>query len=281
MREPERVDFFYNYVEYSYSFAADFSYKKLQILTYWQVAMRVHFLHEDEIHSSKRRAPMKACFVALLVLFATICAANSALATSYSTATFTGHINGGNANDKAPFNLVTTQGDPISGSFIIDNDLIPGANSGFVNVFFSSFPDIALISPSTAFTINLGTPALTFTLADALQDPITKQSAAAIQFNNGQFTGFFFVADFMYSDNKPYRFDDQGGSWSIKLLDAIGGSPVLQTSAKVNGHIDGMTIQGTFTPSETLNPVPEPGTMMLLGAGVLGLVAFGKRRKSA
>ena len=30
-----------------------------------------------------------------------------------------------------------------------------------------------------------------------------------------------------------------------------------------------------------LSAVPEPGTMMLLGAGFLGLVAFAKRRKNA
>ena len=33
--------------------------------------------------------------------------------------------------------------------------------------------------------------------------------------------------------------------------------------------------------SVTVNPVPEPGTMMLLGAGFLGLAVYGKRRKNA
>jgi hypothetical protein len=33
--------------------------------------------------------------------------------------------------------------------------------------------------------------------------------------------------------------------------------------------------------SATANPVPEPGTMMLLGAGFLGLAIYGKRRKNA
>lgn len=32
---------------------------------------------------------------------------------------------------------------------------------------------------------------------------------------------------------------------------------------------------------ESINPVPEPGTMLLLGAGFLGLAIYGKRRKNA
>ncbi|GFO66572.1 hypothetical protein GMLC_01510 [Geomonas limicola] len=35
------------------------------------------------------------------------------------------------------------------------------------------------------------------------------------------------------------------------------------------------------TASLQLTPVPEPGTMMLLGAGFLGLAIYGKRRKNA
>ena len=194
-----------------------------------------------------------------------------ALADTYHTATFTGNINPGSANVKAPFNSVLTQGGPISGSFVIDDNLIPLPGSGFVNVFFSSFPDIALIPAATAFTIDLGVPALTFTLADAIQN------SGAIQFNNGQFRGFFFVADFIFTDNKPYRFDDQGGTWSIKLLDQIGGSPVPLTSAKVSGVITGMTIGQVYNPT-VLPPIPEPSTMILLGSGLLVFAGYGRKK---
>ena len=161
-----------------------------------------------------------------------------------------------------------TQGGPISGNFVIDDNLIPASNSGFVNVFFSNFPDIATIPSATAFTIDLGANSLVFTLADAIQN------SGAIQFNNGNFVGFFFDTDFMF-DNMPYRFDDQGGSWNIKLLDQLGGSPVPLTSAKVNGRIDGMALGEVYNPTPS---VPEPSTFLLLGAGLGGLALLKRKR---
>jgi PEP-CTERM motif len=208
-----------------------------------------------------------AAFLAIWIIGVTV----PAFADTYHTATFTGHINPGGANVKVPFNSVLTQGGPISGNFVIDDQKIPGPGSGFVNVSFSSFPDIANIPAATAFTINLGAPSLIFTLASAIQN------SGAIQFNNGQFVGFFFDADFMFTDNNPYRFDDQGGSWTIKLLDQIGGSPVPLTSAKVSGRIDSMAIGDVYNPGSPTTAVPEPATMLLLGSGLLGL--WGAREK--
>ena len=208
-------------------------------------------------------------YFAITVIAATwvVAATISAFADTYHLATFTGHINPGNANVKTPFNSVLTQGGPISGNFVIDDNLIPASNSGFVNVFFSNFPDIATIPSATAFTIDLGAISLVFTLADAIQN------SGAIQFNNGNFVGFFFDTDFMF-DNMPYRFDDQGGSWNIKLLDQLGGSPVPLTSAKVIGHIDGMALGEVYNPTPS---VPEPSTFLLLGAGLGGLALLRRR----
>lgn len=209
-----------------------------------------------------------AVFAALLVVVANL----PALADTYHTADFSGAINGGSANCKAPFDTIISQGGLVSGSFVYDDKLIPADGSGFVNVFFSSFPDIAKILAATAFTIDLGAAAVTFTLADAIQN------SGAIQYNNGQFIGFFFDADFTFSGN-PYRLIDQGTPWSIKLLDKIGGSPVPLISAKVNGKLtSGLTNVQSFDPNAA---VPLPSTILLLGSSLAGLVGFRKMFKKS
>lgn len=72
-----------------------------------------------------------------------------------------------------------------------------------------------------------------------------------------------------------------GGTWSFALD--------LEESTNANDRfwIDKSILSGDYTPdgapvdSAPVAPVPEPGTMMLLGAGFLGLAIYGKRRKNA
>ena len=77
--------------------------------------------------------------------------------------------------------------------------LFPRPARGFKMCFFQSFPAIAQIPAATAFTIDLGAPSLTFTLADAIP------GSGAIQYNNGHFNGFAYVSDFTFLNN-PYEF---------------------------------------------------------------------------
>jgi hypothetical protein len=53
----------------------------------------------------------------------------------------------------------------FTGSFVYDDNLIPSPGSGFVNVFFSSFPDIVQFASTTAFDLSIG--GLTFGIGDA------------------------------------------------------------------------------------------------------------------
>jgi len=207
-----------------------------------------------------------AIFAALLVVVVNL----PAFADTYHTADFSGAIFGGNANCQPPFDTVISQGGPISGHFVYDDNLIPAAGSGFVNVPFSSFPAIPQIPAATAFTINLGDPSLTFTLADAIP------GSGAIQYNNGHFNGFSFVSDFTFQSN-PYELSVSGGTWNIVAI--VGGYPTF--SNLVSGYINitdaNLTNIQPFTPA----PVPAPATLLLLGSGLAGLAGFRRKFKKS
>jgi hypothetical protein len=212
----------------------------------------------------------KNYFAALSLAVTIIISAVPSFADTYNMATFTGGIYGGNANAQAPFSPSINQGGAISGSFIIDTTQTPGAGSGYVNNFFSGFPDIASIPATSAFSINLGAANLIFSLADALS------GAAAIQFNNGTFNGFFYDTNFTYTDGRAYDFSIQGKTWNISYIDPASGYPSQQY---VSGYINGMTLGDRFTPVVPGAPVPEPSTIFLLGAGLAGLGLVCRRAK--
>jgi PEP-CTERM motif len=188
-----------------------------------------------------------------------------ALGDVYDSANFSAGIFGGGANVSAPFTSILTQGETFTGNFVYDVNQIPPLGSGLDNVFFSNFPDIAAIPPSTAFSLSIG--GLTFTLANALIQFPTQY--AAIQYNNGNFNGFFYISDFTFLGN-PYELSLQGGSLSIHALDAFGNP---EGSSLVNGYVNignsSLSNIAVYTPPST---TPEPSSILLFVTGLLGIV---------
>lgn len=182
------------------------------------------------------------------------------------TADFSGQINPGNANVKAPFTGTLSQSGPIGGNFVFDSSLVPAAGSGFVNVPLPTTDGVSNIPAATAFDINLG-GGLEFNLSNATFPVL-------IQYNNGHFNGFVYQADFAFGGNN-YELDVQGTSLSVHLL--TGGLPATQSLVNgtiFNGDANLTGIQ-PFTPA-----VPEPST--LLTSSMVGLMGLGYawRRKA-
>lgn len=205
-------------------------------------------------------------------LFAT--AWPAAHADTYFTANFTFGVSGGNANQQPPFQGVVAPypaGGTFTGSLVFDQNLVPGPGTGFVNVFFSSFPDIAQIPPATALNLPLGSlPA--FTLAEAAVQFPTRE--AAIQYNNGAFAGLFYISDFTFNGN-PYELQIQGGS--LHIVPIINGNPGFNNL--VNGFVNfSLTNVQPFTP--VAPGVPEPSTWAMMLLGFVGLAfAFRQSRR--
>lgn len=201
-----------------------------------------------------------------------------AAADTYTQATFSGQINPGDANVQPPFSGAGfTQGDTFSGSFVFDNNLVPAAGTGFVNVFGSSFPDIGGISNTDLFSITLDS--LSFNAGDNLTSDL---SSTGIQYNNGQFNGLEFITDFTFAGHS-YQFQIDGPVITVLPVDASGNptsfnSLINATINTGNGSLSNLT---PFTPtSPPPPPVPEPAAwaMMLMGFAGLGAAMRARRR---
>jgi len=193
----------------------------------------------------------------------------------YMTANFSGAINSGGANVKAPFSgNGFAQGDSISGSFVFDSSLIPPSGSGFVNIFYPSFPDIAVIAPATAFNITLN--GLSFDLSDN----INSLTAPGIQYKNGVFNGFEFITNFAFQ-SKEYQFRIDGTKVDVRLINPNTGFAI--GSALINAHMNlELTNVALFDPNVVTPAVPEPSTwaMMILGFFGIGVMTYRRRRQS-
>jgi PEP-CTERM motif len=85
--------------------------------------------------------------------------------------------------------------------------------------------------------------------------------------------GFSYVADFGYLGSN-YELSDQGGVFSIYLLDSMGD----ETEVFASGYIGSLENVTPYSPAPPPSETPEPGTLVLLGTGALGLAVVVRSR---
>lgn len=204
---------------------------------------------------------MKSWSIALGMTVAVL-TSNIASADVYTSANFSGAINGGNANVKSPFNAIISQGQAFTGTFVYDNNLIPANNSGTVNVALQSFPDAV--------------PAITFSIGSytfAVDDP-----TAAIQYSNGQFNGFFVYDEFSFAGT-DYVLQIQGGVISVNLAAEPWTSSFVNAAIFTgNNNLTGLT---PYDPQVAAVPEPSTWAMMILGFAGIGFLAYRRRNQAA
>lgn len=216
--------------------------------------------------------------VAAVALGCALLIPSLATADVYTLANFSGGIFGGNANVSSPFSGAGFfPGQTLSGSFVYDNNKLPGSTGAFVNTPYSSFPEIGQIPAATAFQLNFGP--LVFDLSDAA-------FPAAIQYNpTGKFNGFSYVSnfDFMGGD---YQLQINGGI--LGVVQVTNGVPGFQNL--INGYINigDAAVMGKmlYTPPPIgggdpgAGGVPEPASWALMIAGFGGIGAVLRRKRA-
>jgi hypothetical protein len=225
-------------------------------------------------NQGKTNMRLKIVPLSTAIALITCVAPQLSFADTYTEANFTGAIEPGNANAQPPFSTAGFSGAPsslITGTFIFDDNEVPGAGSGFDNVAIpsgSGFPTASFNLTITAANSNT----LNFNLGNELSSAQGGLDAA-VQYDNGNFNGFSYVSDFAYSGSE-YQFLISGGTISIFQL--VNGAPTggQLLSAFINIGNSALTGETKFTPPA---PVPLPPSLGLLVAGIAGLLLW--RRK--
>lgn len=198
------------------------------------------------------------------------------LADTFTDVQFTGAIFGGNANAQPPFSTAGfsgVPGDPITGSFVFDNNLVPGTGTGPTSVPIPS--GLSFPVPSFDLTITAANSAtLNFNLANELSSAQGGLDAQ-IQYNNGHFAGFAYFSDFAFAGNE-YQFSIQGGIISIfKLLSSGATTGGSLLNAFIN--IGDSALTGA-TPVAPI-PTPLPSSLGLFCAAFAGVALIWRRQR--
>jgi hypothetical protein len=201
-------------------------------------------------------------------------APRTTLADTYTDVQFTGEISPGNANVQAPFSTAGFSGapsDPITGSFVFDNNLVPGNGTSFVNV---AIPTQSFPAPNFDLTITAAnSTTLNFNLANELSSAQGGLDAQ-VQYNSGHFNGFAYVSNFAFAGGQ-YQFQIQGGSISIFQL--LNGAPTGNQLLSAVLNIGDSALTGA-TPIAPV-PTPLPSSLGLFCAAFVGGALIWRRQR--
>lgn len=144
----------------------------------------------------------------------------------------------------------------VTGHVVFDSSVpIPGA--GTTNVF--SIGAIPNVANAAIFELDIDGISLRFGDSGI-------QGGPAIQYKNGVYNGFFFAENFGSPNATALKFSLQGGTFDLRR----GSDNAILFSGFLNIGANGLTNVRDFNPNGPgPGPLPEPGTLALLGLAAL------------
>lgn len=154
------------------------------------------------------------------------------------------------------------------------------AASNNVNIAQITWHNSATLSDSdlTSFGVNynlsitIGSATDGNTFALTIQNPVNPPGDIIGAFTLGDLSGLSFTTAGWTIDQLHYAAD--GGT-------TFGGACGANKWCNPEGNTGNLYIQARFTPNTPVTPVPEPVTLSLFGAGLVGAAALRRRRKVA